>query len=40
VMEEVAVRAPRFQGRLHGWRRDREVEEAQRKFDRFSVSVP
>src|SRR5947207_2970552 len=35
LMEEVAVRAPRFQGRLHEWRRDRQVEEAQRKFDRF-----
>jgi len=35
LMEEIAVRAPRFQRRLHGWRRDRQVEEAQRRLIGF-----
>jgi hypothetical protein len=40
LMEEIAVGSPRLQSRLHGWRGDRLIEEAQRRLvGLFSPSV-
>jgi hypothetical protein len=37
-MKEVAVRAPRFQSRLHRWRGDRLLEETHRRLIGFQLS--
>jgi hypothetical protein len=38
LTEEIAVRAPGFQGSLHRWRSDRQIEEARRRLKDLEFS--